>query len=462
MSKTWLWISAGVVCVAIGAGYAMFGGQKDAEAANSEEAQSRAKQTTSAVEVEAIPPTSGGIQRTTTQPGSVIPDKSAALFAKVSGYLQKQSVDIGSKVKEGDVLAVIDVPELHKQVERSKAALDQANAEVVQAKARVTTAEAEAKAAREMVKLHEANVEDAQSMKNFRQKVYDRMYRLAKEEKAIDMKLVDEKEEQLHASDAALTSAKASVLGAEAQADAADAKVDQAKADLVNAQANVEVADAQLQKDKVLAQYTVIRSPYTGIITSRHFWPGDFVQSRDQGAAMPLLTVQKTDVMRVKVQVPDADVPFTNAGDKATVTIDALPGRTFPGEVSRTAGAEDSETRTMRVEIDLDNKEGILRDGMYGKVTINLEQSSNGLAVPSSCLTVESERGKASLYVIRDGKAHKVTVSVGDDNGLMTEIRSGLRPGDVVARPLRGSLADGVAVKVIESSESTHGKTAGH
>ena len=462
MSKPWLWISAGIVCVAIGAAYAMFGGQEAAEAANSEEKPSRSQQAASAVEVEAIHPTTGGLLRTTTQPGSVIPDKSAELFAKVSGYLQEQSVDIGSEVKEGDVLAEIDVPELHKQVDRSKAALDQAKAEVVQAKARVKTAQAEANAAHEMIALHEANVDDAQHMRDFRKKVYDRMYRLWKEERAIDEKLVDEKEEQLHASEAALTSAKASVLSAKAQYAAAEAKIDQAKADLVNAEANVEVAGAQLQKDTVLADYTVIRSPYTGIITSRHFWPGDFVQSRDQGAAMPLLTVQKTDVMRVKVQVPDSDVPFTDAGDEATVSIDALPGKIFKGHVSRTAGAEDPETRTMRVEIDLPNKERILRDGMYGKVTINLEQSSNGLAVPSSCLTIESESGKASLYVIRDGKAHKVAVSVGDDNGLLTEIRSGLRPGDVVARPLRGSLADGVAVKVIESSESTDGKTASH
>lgn len=461
MSKPWLLVIVGVVCAVIGGAYVMLGPHEAAEAANSEERETRSERAASAVEVEAVHPTVGGLQRTTTQPGSVIPDKSADLFAKVSGYLQEQGVDIGSHVKENDVLAVIEVPELHKQVARSKAALDQAKAQVVQAQAHVATATAEAHAAKEMIALYEASVDSARSMLNFREKVYVRMDKLARVEKAIDLKLVDEKEEQKHAAEAALLSAQASVLSAKAQFAAAEAKIEQAQADLVNAKANVEVADAQLQKDKVLAEYTVIKSPYTGIITARHFWPGDFVQSRDQGAAMPLLTVQKTDVMRVKVQVPDADVPYTDAGDEATVKIDALPRETFKAKVSRTAGAEDPETRTMRVEIDIENENGILRDGMYGKVTINLEQASKGLAIPSSCLMVESESGKASLYVVRNGKAHKVMVDVGDDNGLMTEIRSGLRAEDIVARPLRGNLAEGVAVKVVESSEEPHAK-AGH
>jgi len=461
VSKPWILITVIVVCAAVGGAFVMLGGHGAAEAANSDEHDEPAARRTNAVQVEAVIPATGGLERTTTQPGSIIPDKSADLFAKVSGYLDEQSVDIGDRVKKGDVLAKIDMPELHKQVARSKAAVDQAKAQVVQAQARVTTAEADWKAAKEMIKLHEANVEDAQSMANFRTKVYDRMEKLARVEKAVDLRLVDEKEEQKHAAEAALTSAKAAVLSAEAQAAASEAKIDQAKADLVNANAMVEVAEAQWQKDVVLAEYTVIKSPYDGIVTARHYWPGDFVQSRDQGAAFPMLTVQKTNVMRVKIQVPDADVPFTNPGDEAMVSIDALPGKHFEGKVSRIAGAEDPETRTMRVEVDLDNKDGTLRDGMYGKVTINLDKGSGGVAIPSSCLANESEDGKASVYVIRNGKAHKVEVQVGSDNGLMTEIVSGLRADDRIARTLRGTLSDGAAVQVVERGKGAGEKSAG-
>lgn len=463
MSKPWLLIVVVVVCAAIVGAYVKLGANEAAEAANSEEGQAPPRKGVE-IDVEAVHPKTGGLQRTTTQPGSVIPDKSAELFAKVSGYLSEENVDIGDHVKEGQVLVVIDVPELHKQVARSKAALDQAHAQVKQAQARVVTAKADFKAAEAMVDVYKASVQDAESMLSFRTKVYIRLDQLARVEKAVDERLVDEKEEQKHAAEAALTSAKASVLSAESQAAAAEAKIEQAEADLVNAQANVEVAEAQLQKDQVLADYTEIRSPYTGIITARHFWPGDFVQARDQNASMPLLTVQKTDVMRVKLMVPDADVPFTNAGDEAEVTIDALPHRTFKGKVSRTAGAEDPETRTMRVEIDLDNKEGILRDGMYGKATIMLEKSSKGLAIPSSYLVGDTNAGKGSVFVVRNGKAHKVSIEVGDDNGLETEVISGLQADDVVVRSLRGDLAEGVAVRVIESkqTETAQSKKAAH
>ncbi|HVW39680.1 MAG TPA: hypothetical protein VHB99_20320, partial [Pirellulales bacterium] len=254
MSKPWLLVIAGVACAAIGGAYVMLGTHEAAEAANSEERETTSERSASTVEVEAVHPTIGGLQRTTTQPGSVIPDKSADLFAKVSGYLQEQSVDIGSRVKENDVLAVIEMPELHKQVARSKAALDQAKAQVKQAQAHVATAKAEAHAAKEMIALYEASVDSAQSMLNFREKVYVRMDKLARVEHAIDLKLVDEKEEQKHAAEAALLSAQASVLSAKAQFTAAQAKIEQAEADLVNAEANVEVADAQLQKDTVLAE----------------------------------------------------------------------------------------------------------------------------------------------------------------------------------------------------------------
>ncbi len=461
MSKPWLFVAVIVACASIGAAYVMLGAHEAAEAANSEAREEAERpRAESGVQVEVVSPHEGGLARTTTQPGSVIPDKAANLFAKVAGYLKEQSVDIGSPVKEGDVLAVIDVPELHKEVERSEAALDQAKAAVKQAQARVVTAEAEWKASVAIIEQYKASVEDAEASLSFRKKVFERLQNLAVVQKAVDMKLVDEKEEQKHAAEAALTSAHASVLGAEAQASAAKAKIEQAKADLEDAKARVEVADAQLQKDRVLADYTTIRSPYTGIITERFYWPGDFVQSRDQGATTPMLIVQKTDVMRVKVQVPDADVPFTNPGDEAAIHIDALPGKDFKGKVSRVAGAEDSETRTMRVEIDLSNKERLLRDGMYGKVTIQLEKPSKGLTVPSAALAGELEDGQATLYVARGGIAKKLKVRIGADDGIRTEVLSGLEPDDEVILT-RGSVADGVKVIPVRGQGTEQAK-AGH
>ncbi len=211
----------------------------------------------------------------------------------------------------------------------------------------------------------------------------------------------------------------------------------------------------------MLAEYTTIHSPYTGVITARNYWPGDFVQSRNDGGALfPLLTVEKTDVMRVKVQIPDADVPFTNPGDTATISIDALPGRHFDAKVSRIAAAEDPETRTMRIEIDMDNKGGLFRDGMYGKVTIALENAPDGLNIPSSCVVEELGEGAAVLFVVRDNIARKIKVRIGSDDGIRTEILSGLRPNDLVISS-RAGISDGMQVSVIEQTEDQHAQ-AGH
>jgi RND family efflux transporter MFP subunit len=188
------------------------------------------------------------------------------------------------------------------------------------------------------------------------------------------------------------------------------------------------------------------------VVTSRGFFPGEFINARDQGATTPLLTVDRIDKMRVILQVPDLDVPFINEGDEATVEIDALPGRKFPGKVARVSNSEDPTTRTMRTEVDLENDKKLLRDGMYGKVTVILEKGSDALSVPSSALVGDTEGSKGYLHVIRGGKAHKIEVGIGADNGIETEIVSGLKPDDeVVVHVLKGSIANGAAVAVVHN-----------
>jgi RND family efflux transporter MFP subunit len=133
------------------------------------------------------------------------------------------------------------------------------------------------------------------------------------------------------------------------------------------------------------------------------------------------------------------------------VEIDALPGRKFPGKVARVSNSEDPQTKTMRTEVDLKNDDKLLRDGMYGKVTIRLEKASDALSVPSSALAGESESGKGFLYVVRGGKAEKIEVRLGADDGLNTEILSGLNPSDDVVVHPPGTIANGIPVVVINN-----------
>ena len=244
------------------------------------------------------------------------------------------------------------------------------------------------------------------------------------------------------------------MISTQAQVVSSQAMIDQAKADLAEAKANVEVAEADLAKDKVLVEYTKIISPYTGVVTARGFHRGAFIKTAESGTEKPILDVARTDKVRVVTYVPDRDVPYTDLGDKALVELDALPGKVFEGKVSRFAETEDVESRTMRTEIDLENPDNELREGMYGVTTLILNQSSENMNVPASCLTGKAEHGKASVYVIRDGRAHLTTVSIGADDGLHVEILSGLSPDSQVVLNT-GLVTENAAVEPVLTSTST-------
>jgi HlyD family secretion protein len=167
-----------------------------------------------------------------------------------------------------------------------------------------------------------------------------------------------------------------------------------------------------------------------------------------------MLVVERTDLLRVVVQVPDLDVPWIKRGIPATVEIDALPGEVFRGIVARMADAEDAQSRTMRVEIDLPNPSGRLRQGMYGRVTIKLLAGGNGLVIPASCLAGPLKDGKGAVYVVREGKAYLVPVKVGADDGAHFEVLQGLTADDEVVFRYNGSIGDGVPVAVVDDKQS--------
>lgn len=401
------------------------------------------------VRVTVVTPRKGEMDRTTVQPGTVESFESVPLFAAVSGYLKEQHVDIGAKVKRGQVLAVVDVPALDKQEQRNQAAIEQARARVSQMEARVETAKADVQAAQAAVQRAEAARKSASASLRLRELVLERMRFLTVKD-AIEAKIVDEKTAERDAALEAERAAQAAITAATAQVTAASAKVMQAQADVLEAKADVRVAQAELQKTQELQKYAVITAPFDGIVTQRSRFVGNFVRAPTEGGGehVPLLTVERTDKFRVVVQVPDRDAPYADPGDPAIVEIDAIPEKTFDAVVARIAGSEDAQTRTMRVEIDLPNWQGKLRQGMYGRARITLARS-NMLAVPSSSLVNRSEKGnKAFVYVVRQGKARLIPVQIGADTGLQIGIVEGLRPDDAVIAPPGAALSDGTPVTV--------------
>jgi RND family efflux transporter MFP subunit len=383
--------------------------------------------------VEVIYPKKGGMQRTSTQVGSVHPVEWADLFAKISGFLKEQSVDFGSQVKKDQVLAVIDDPEVVKERDRAAAALEQAKVAVDVAGKKIAVSEKQREAAAADVKQAQAEVARYTSTRKYREKVLAR-YEGLYQRNAVDLAIVQEEEEHLESARANEQASQAAVLTAQARFLAAEAAVEQAKSDYEAAKANVEVAAATLAKAQVLVDYTKIIAPYDGVITHRSFFRGAFIRSAAEGETRSLLTLARTDKVRVVTFIPDRDVPYVDVGDDAEIRLDALPGEVFKGKVSRFSETEDPQSRTMHTEIDLPNPDGRLREGMYGIATVILEKNLKNLTIPVLAVVDRSDgdSSKAFVYVVRDGKAHKVPITIGAEDGIRVEIVEGLKADDMV------------------------------
>jgi HlyD family secretion protein len=397
--------------------------------------------------VDVVRPTKGGIPRVSVQPGSVHAYESVDLYAMVSGYLKSQVVDIGSKVKKGEVLAEIGVPRESRAADEAAAIVEQSRAQLRQAEARVQATIAEKLTVAATVAQTKADVERSVSRRVLTESQFMRVKELH-DRNAVAQRLVDESRQERDAAIAAERVAHLVVETAEAQLAAAAAKIEQVRADVAEAKAALSVSEASLAKARVDLDYARIVAPFDGTITHRGFYPGAFIRSASAGGEVPLLTVVRTDLMRVIVRIPDRDVVLANPGDPAEVSIDAIAGKSFRGVVSRIGESEDPTTRTMRVEIDLPNPNGLLRAGMYGCASIGLDSHSSGLKVPVTSVVDRSGKGDGSVRVVRDGRIHRQTVELGADDGSSVEVVSGLAPDDEVVLKAGTALEEGMPVVV--------------
>jgi RND family efflux transporter MFP subunit len=407
--------------------------------------------------VDVIHPEKGKMPRTTHMPGTVLSFDWAQLYAEVSGYLKTETVDIGDHVTKDQVLIQLDVPDRVAQLHQAEAAIDQANARVTAADARLDTANADLKAAQAKVVQANATARSTLLWRRFRESQLQRMKELYAS-RSIEERLLEESQEQAEAAAETERAARAGIKTAEAEEEAANAKIKQAKADIATAKSDVRAAVAAQEKAQVMVDFATIRAPYDGYITQRSKLPGDFVKAADEGAAgTPLLTVERTYKMRVVVQVPDRDVPYCQPGCRAAVEIDALPGKEFEAKVSRIARSEDTGTKLMHVEIDVDNPTREIRQGMFGWVTIYLDAPADQLSLPSTALASRAQGGKATIWVVREGRARLVPVRVGTDNGERVAIESGLSAHDLVIAQGPPGLQDGMPVVTPETRPGSQG-----
>ena len=295
--------------------------------------------------------------KTVSVPATLDAYESADLYAKDAGYLSEVKADLGDHVKQGQVLAVIEDPELEKQAEMAKATLAARQEMAKAAEAAVTQSQKTQDVVRSQLTGYQADLALAQATLKRQEELFG--------SKAITAQQVDE------------VRAKAQV--AAAQVDVAQAKVGASEADVAAAQANlavarsqVGVAEAELGRLQALLNYTKVAAPFDGVITRRWVSRGDLVQSGAGNRATPLFTCQRIDTIRVYCDVPESNAAAIAPGVAAAVKIFGLDNQVISGKVTRIATALNPTTRTMRVEIDLPNPDEKLRPGMYAQVTLTL------------------------------------------------------------------------------------------
>ncbi len=439
----WGWLAAlGIVAAAAGGGFFFMGAKNESHQEGGKEhakaeGEHHRSESGEGNTILVVRPTLGGMERTTNQPGTIRAFEFADLFAKLSGYVRNLTVDRGSRVKKGQTLLEVYDPERKVAVDQAQAELRYAKAAEVQAEARVKVAIAAVQAAEANKEQAKAILEEMNAKWEYRKKQYARIYDLWTRN-GIEERLVDEQRDDMHAAEASVHSAKAGIMTAEAQLIEAQSNVDKAKADLDAAHAQVGVNQAHLDMANVMLEYTQIKSPYDGVVTFRGeaVHDGAFIRSAAEGGDNALLTVARSDKFRTIVLVPDTDSPYCKVGNDTEILFDALPGRIFHGTVSRISEAEDLNDRNMRVEVDLENQDGSLRDGMWGRANILLEKIVKNLTIPSQCMISKNGKGESAVMVIKDGEIHRTNVLVGVDNGLRVEVISGLTDKDqVILRP---------------------------
>ena len=347
----------------------------------------------------------GTIASTLSLAGEFVPYQEVELHAKVAGYIRKINVDIGDHVRAGQVLAVLEVPELNAQVEGADAGVRHSQDEIVRAQNEVARAEAD------HIALHSAA---------------DRL----KQASAARPGLIAQQE----------------LDNAEARDRAAEAQVEAAKSAYSASKQQLDVSRAAHSQVSAMSDYARIVAPFDGVVTWRYADTGSLVQAgTSSGNTQPVVKLAQVDVLRLRVAVPEAVAGSVRDGLPVQISVQAI-GERFPGKITRLTDALDRSTRTEQVEIDVPNREKHLAPGMYADVVLQTEQHADALLVPVQALL--RGEAKSSVLVVGDDD-HVATrdVRTGLEDADSVEVLSGLKEGDRVIVANLSSYQNGQAVE---------------
>jgi len=343
--------------------------------------------------------------RQITLSSELVPFQEIEVYAKEAGYVKKLMVDYGSHVKAGQVMAVLEIPELEAQLEEDKAEITNASNEVIRAE-------------------HELDRYKAQY--NVAHLQYTRLNNVFTSQPGI----VAQQE---------VDDAQGKDLAAASQVDAGHAALDAA-------QSQLGVAKAKLIHDQNLYDYSRITAPFSGVVTDRYANLGTLVQAGTNSStqAMPIVRLSEDDLFRLVIPVPESYVKFIRVGDQVDVRVPSL-NRTFPGKVARFSVDVTESTRTMHTEVDVKNPDHVLVPGLYAEADITLEHRDDIPAIPVQAINHEGD--KTTVFVVNSNdELEDEAVTLGIQTPNDAEVVAGLHAGDLVVVSDRSGLKAGERV----------------
>jgi len=367
-------------------------------------------------------------------PGSSQAIQDAPIYARVNGYLAHRYANIGDIVKGGQILADIDTPELDQQVQGAESSVEQAVAMLDSANQTLGKSKADLVSA-------QANIRKAKSDLDFFSAELTRYNGLA-QQGAVSYEDRDSRRQ-------AYNGGKASLDSLEAAERSALASVNSARAAVHVAEAARNAAKASLDQLKATQSFKRVVAPFGGIVTKRNVDAGALITSGSSDTGNTLLfDVAKTDVLRVFVYVPEQYVPYVKVGENAKVSYAEFPGVDFTGLVSNVSGGVDPDSRTLQVEIHVQNADHKLMPGMYASVKFQAPVTVRLPTVPSTVVQTRPSGDFASIVDAKNRvRVHKL--EIGRDLGGKIEVSKGLAVGDKVIISPSDEIMDGLLVRPI-------------
>ncbi len=347
----------------------------------------------------------GSIAQVLTLAGQFQPYQVVDVHPKVSGFIRQINVDIGDRVRQGQTLAVLEVPELKAQLAGTVSEVARSNDEITRAQHEVQRAES----------THAALKAD-----------YNRLLQTSQAQPG----LVAQQE---------LDDAQAKDLSSAAEVDAA-------KAALAAAQNGMEVSKADNQRVGALENYTNVVAPLDGVVVWRYADTGALIQSgiNSNSQDLPIVKLAQSGILRLRLPVPEAYVRYIHMGDPVQVRVDAL-ARSFTGKIVRFTRELNFETRTMETEVDVANPDLTIDSGMYANALLRLNHADNVVTAPVGALILHANQEQV-LVLDSANRVHLRDVQVGIRGNQLAEIQSGLSPGDRVILAAQGKYSENESV----------------